>query len=219
MQVVLRIEKSRPPTRHDLLCAAATAVARLCLDPRVAHGGEWASAMDEWCDARIRKIARRARGARWEAAQQVPGVTADLGGVEARALVPGPMGSVDPRIAKLQVGGTDVEGELPIDGPEPASATTSGLILWINPSLEMTVGKAAAQVGHASMLGVRLMTEEQTAHWFGAGCRLDVRSASPQRWGLLEAAAAAGQAVAVEDAGFTEVAPGSMTVIAERAVL
>jgi peptidyl-tRNA hydrolase len=41
-----------------------------------------------------------------------------------------------------------------------------------------------------------------------------VRAADEQQWAGLVAEVAAGRAVAVRDAGFTEVAPGSMTVIA-----
>ncbi|GAA2380666.1 peptidyl-tRNA hydrolase [Gordonia cholesterolivorans] len=215
MQMVLHIEKKDPPERHSLLVSAARAVVLLCLDPRVAAGGEWAAPMDAWCDARIRKIARRARGAQWEAAQGVPGVTATVSGVQARAYVPSRIGDVDKRIAKLQIGGTEVDGPLPgDDAPVDGSA---GLILWVNPGLEMTVGKTAAQVGHASMLGVRLMSETQTADWYAEGCPLDVRLPGPQHWARLVDAAAAGDAVPVQDAGFTEIAPGSMTVIAELA--
>jgi peptidyl-tRNA hydrolase len=41
-----------------------------------------------------------------------------------------------------------------------------------------------------------------------------VREADPPRWASLAGQVAEGGAVAVRDAGFTEVAPGSMTVIA-----
>ncbi|MGB3302554.1 peptidyl-tRNA hydrolase [Gordonia sp. (in: high G+C Gram-positive bacteria)] len=214
MQMALHIEKSTPPDRHQLLVAAARAVAQLCLDPRVAAEGEWAGAMDAWTDARIRKIARRARGAQWVAAQDVPGVTAENGGAAARAYVPSRIGDVDKRVSKLQIGGTDVEGELPGDDASPGP--TGGLILWVNPYLDMTVGKLAAQVGHASMLGVRLMTEQEADDWYTAGCPLDVALPSKDRWATLSKAADRGEAIAVHDAGFTEIAPGSISVIATR---
>ncbi|MGB3696691.1 MAG: peptidyl-tRNA hydrolase [Gordonia sp. (in: high G+C Gram-positive bacteria)] len=214
MQMVLRIEKNDPPGRHRLLVAAARSVALLCLDPRVADDGEWAAPMDAWCDARIRKIARRARGAQWLAAQDVAGVTAEVDGAMARAYVPGRVGEVDKRIAKLQIGGTDIDGDLP--GDEPAPTAPGGLTLWVNPDLAMTVGKTAAQVGHAAMLGVRLMTEAEAADWYAAGCPLDVRRPGPDHWAQLTAAVAAGRVVGVQDAGFTEIEPGSLTVVAER---
>jgi hypothetical protein len=44
---------------------------------------------------------------------------------------------------------------------------------------------------------------------------VQVRTASPDGWTRLLGADAHGSAVAVRDAGFTEIAPGSVTVIAE----
>ncbi|WP_260681697.1 aminoacyl-tRNA hydrolase [Gordonia rubripertincta] len=209
MAMVLRIEKSDPPDRTDLLTAAARAVALLCLDDRAAGDGPWAKAMDDWCNARIRKIARRARGAQWAAAQEVWGVTATEGGAEARAFVPGRVGDLDRRVKKLQIGGTEVDGELPMEKPD------HGVVLWTNPGLDMTVGKLAAQVGHASMLAAKLLTAEETIRWRLDECPLAVREAAPEQWRDLLDADAAGSAIAVRDAGFTEIAPGSVTVIAE----
>ncbi|GAB10659.1 hypothetical protein GOARA_061_00980 [Gordonia araii NBRC 100433] len=211
MQMALRVEKTDPPDRAELLIAAARSVVLLCLDECSAPGGPWASAMDAWCDARIRKIARRARGAQWEAAQQVWGVTAESGGELARAFVPTTVGDVDPRVRKLQIDGTDVPGELPA---EPNDGT--GLTLWVNPGLTMTVGKTAAQVGHAAMLGVALLTVDETVAWRVAGCPIAVCQPSRQRWAGLLADEESGDAVAVRDAGFTEIAPGSITVMTTR---
>ncbi len=209
MAMVLRIEKNDPPDRTELLTAAARAVALLCLDERCAGEGPWAPAMDDWCNARIRKIARRARGAQWAAAQEVWGVTATQGGASARAFVPGRVGDLDRRVAKLQIGGTDVEGAL--SGEPPGR----GVVLWTSPVLEMTVGKLAAQVGHASMLAAKLLTTEEAIRWRSDECPLVVRQSGSERWRELLAADADGTAVAVRDAGFTEIAPGSVTVIAE----
>ena len=231
MPVVLRIEKNEPPERASLLAAAATAVAQLCLDPRTdpapdpdAAGGDptgddrragtqpgpWAQALDDWCDARIRKIARRARGAQWDAAGEVDGVTAEVGGARARAIVPGPVGAVDKRIARLQIGGTDVPGEL--EGPDGHG--DGAVSLWVNPDLEMTTGKLAAQVGHGSMLAVKLMTLDAARDWYERGCPCRVRQTDVVRWQALLDAEASQGSVAVRDAGFTEIAPGSVTVIA-----
>lgn len=212
MQMVLHIEKAQPPDRRALLIAAARAAVLVCLDERAEVDGPWAPGLDAWCDARIRKIARRARGKHWDDVQGLWGITAECSGAQARAFVPGRVGDVDRRIGRLQIGGTDVDGALPSEGP---AGEVDGLCLWLNPDLEMSVGKTAAQVGHASMLGVALFSLEQAGGWHDAGCPLDVRLADAERWaGLI---AAAGTTAAVRDAGFTEIAPGSVTVIAERA--
>ncbi|MGC4960216.1 aminoacyl-tRNA hydrolase [Gordonia sp. DT218] len=209
MQMVVRIEKADPPDRAELLSAAARSVAMLCLDDRSGADGPWSAPMDAWCDARIRKIARRARGAQWAAAQEVWGLTVAQGTAEARAIVPGRVGDVDKRIARLQIGGTEIDGDVASTPPD------AGVCLWINPGLEMTVGKAAAQVGHGAMLAVTLMSARRAQEWRETACALAVREATPQRWAALLDAESAGRAVAVRDAGFTEIAPGSVTVIAE----
>lgn len=209
MQMVLRIEKHEPPDRAEVLVAAARAAVLVCLDDRSGGDGPWSVAMDAWCDARIRKIARRARGAQWAAAQEVPGITVEVGGAQARALVPGRIGDVDRRIGRLQIGGTDVGGTL------PAQPRLPGVCLWVNPGLDMTVGKLAAQVGHASMLAVSLLNPESARRWRAAGCPLTVCAADNDRWTRVLADAESGAAAAVTDAGFTEIEPGSVTVIAQ----
>jgi hypothetical protein len=199
MPVVLRLE--RPPVpRTTLLEAAARAALAVCLDPRAEPGGEWHEAVATWIGSRIRKIARRARGAHWTAVQDVPGVTVDVAGAQARALLPGPVDAVPRVVARLQIGGTDLPDDDP--GPPPPGAP----VIWLNGALGMTVGKAAAQVGHASMLdaAARGLTEVPP---------YAVRNVPRDRWAELCRAAERGAAVAVRDAGFTEVAPGTITAI------
>ncbi|MGW6421200.1 peptidyl-tRNA hydrolase [Nocardia sp. NPDC055053] len=208
MQMVLHIPKTHPPARSALLEAAAAAAVAVCLDPRSGPGGEWEPRYLAWKRSRIRKVARRARGSQWVAAGAVDGVTIDVDGAQARAFVPGPVGTIDQRIRKLQIGGTDLEHDEP-GPPDPRLP-----VLWVNAALEMSVGKAAAQVGHASMLLAGAMPVTAAAAWAGHDFRCAVRDADDQRWAGLVAEVAAGRAVAVRDAGFTEVAPGSMTVIA-----
>ncbi|MBO0852226.1 MAG: peptidyl-tRNA hydrolase [Nocardia sp.] len=212
MQMVLHIPKVDPPQRSSLLEAAAAAVVSLCLDPRVGAGGEWESRYLNWKRSRIRKVARRARGAQWISAAEVDGVTVEAGGALARALVPGPVGAIDPRIRKLQIGGTDLEPDQPA-APDPELP-----VLWVNSALGMSVGKAAAQVGHASMLLAGAMCAERAFAWARSGFRCAVREADADMWSGLCARAGRDDVpetvAAVRDAGFTEVAPGSMTVIA-----
>lgn len=208
MPIVVRIEKQDPPGRRATLEAAARAAVLLCLDERSDADGPWGPAVQAWCDARIRKISRRARGAHWTAAQDVVGVTVEYDGAAARAIVPGPVGSVDRRIDRLQIGGTDLDG--PLAGQPSAPVT-----LWVNPGLDMTLGKLAAQVGHGSMLAVRLFDVAGAESWWEAGCPLTV--AAPTREGWSDLLSRDGvDTVAVRDAGFTEVAPGSVTVVAAR---
>jgi peptidyl-tRNA hydrolase len=199
MPVVLRLERDFAG-RTAVLEAAARAALAVCLDPRAEPDGEWHEAVATWVDNRIRKIARRARGAHWAAVQDLPGVTVEVDGAQARALLPGPVDEVPRVVARLQIGGTD----LPADEPGPPAPGVP--VIWVNGALGMTVGKAAAQVGHASMLDAAARGLREVPPYA-------VRTADPQRWAQLCGAAEHGEAVAVRDAGFTEVAPGTITTI------
>ncbi|MFC5234830.1 peptidyl-tRNA hydrolase [Pseudonocardia zijingensis] len=200
MPVVLRLERP-PAARTPVLEAAAAAALAVCLDPRAQPGGEWHDSVSIWVATQIRKIARRARGAHWAAVQELPGVTWEVDGAQVRALLPGPVDEVPKVVSRLQIGGTDLEPDEP--GPVPPGAP----VIWVNAGLDLTVGKAAAQVGHASMLYA-------AAHGLTSVPHFAVRDAEPDRWAQLCAAAGRGEAVAVRDAGFTEVAPGTITCIA-----
>jgi peptidyl-tRNA hydrolase len=103
-------------------------------------------------------------------------------------------------VARLQIGGTDLPADEP--GPPPPGVP----VIWLNAALEMTVGKAAAQVGHASML-------DAAARGLATVPPYAVRSADRARWAQLCRSVERGDAVAVRDAGFTEVAPGTITAI------
>jgi hypothetical protein len=111
MPVILRIERE-PPGRTALLEAAAQAALAVCVAPEPA----WQEPLRLWIDGRIRKIARRARGAHWAAVQELPGITVSVDGAQARALLPGPVDAVPKIVSRLQIGGT----ELPVDSPGPA---------------------------------------------------------------------------------------------------
>jgi peptidyl-tRNA hydrolase len=200
MPVVLRLERP-PAARTPVLEAAAAAALAVCLDPRTQPGGEWHDIVAIWVGTQIRKIARRARGAHWDAVQELPGVTWEVDGAQARALLPGPVDDVPRVVSRLQIGGTELEPDEP--GPPPTGAP----VIWVNAGLNLTVGKAAAQVGHASMLyaAANDLTEVPP---------FAVRNADAERWERLCAAVGRGEAVAVRDAGFTEVAPGTITCIA-----
>jgi peptidyl-tRNA hydrolase len=218
MPIVLRIERAEPPGRTPLLEAAAAAAVAVCLDERAEPGGEWHEPLQAWVDGRIRKVARRARGAHWHAVQDLPGITVDIDGAEARALVPGLVVETPKEVSKLQISGS----ELPPDEPGPAPDGVP--VLFLNPEVAMTVGKVAAQVGHATMILASVLEAAELSAWSARGYRCAVRTPSVARWkGLHPGDDPAGAwrqrgVVAVRDAGFTEVDPGTVTVLAQCAL-
>lgn len=205
MQIALHMPKVEPPRREDLLTAAAQAVVAVCLDPRAGQSGVWRDALEQWYGHRIRKIARRARGAGWDGVQALPGCTATVGEASARAFIPSAVQDVPHPIAKLQIQGTD----LPFDEQDEIDSALP--LIAIDASLEMTAGKAAAQAGHGSMLLAAAMEPEQAVAWATDGFPLQVREVPREEFAELTHDPAA---VAVQDSGFTEVAPGSTTVVA-----
>ncbi|WP_018535544.1 MULTISPECIES: aminoacyl-tRNA hydrolase [unclassified Streptomyces] len=208
LPLVVRIERGAPPARTDALETAARAVLVILSDERSLGDGEWAQVMRDWQDARIRKVVRRARGAEWRRAEALDGITVTGGdGTEVRVCPPVPLDGWPKDLARLQVSGTDLDDPEPPAAPDPA-----GVTLWLNPDLDMTAGKAMAQAGHGAQLAWWELPKTRRKEWREAGFPLSVRVADDRdRWAALTRA---GLPV-VRDAGFTEIAPGSCTVVAE----
>ncbi|MBQ1090383.1 peptidyl-tRNA hydrolase [Streptomyces sp. B93] len=210
LPLVARIERAAPPARTDALQTAARAVLVMLADERSLGEGEWARAMRDWQDARIRKVVRRARGAEWRRAEALPGITVTGKSAEVRVFPPVPLDGWPRDLARLQVSGTD------LDDPEaPAPADPGTPVLWLSPEVEMSAGKAMAQAGHGAQLAWWELSGEERAAWRDAGFPLAVRTADPADWPALTT----GGLPVVRDAGFTEIAPGSCTVVADHPAL
>ncbi|PRQ10860.1 hypothetical protein C1Y63_09435 [Corynebacterium sp. 13CS0277] len=207
MQIVLHLEKTALPARSEILAAAAQAVAAACLLGEAGlPGSPMEAALAGWYGLKIRKVARRASGAGWRRAQDVPGCTVTrASGAQARAIMPGRVAAVPQAISRLQIKGTDLPADAPgaVDGAWPLVA--------VDASLGMSAGKAAAQVGHGSMLLAAALPPEVAIAWARAGFLLAVREVPHEEFLAL---CAAPGAVVVADAGYTEVAPGAHTVVA-----
>ncbi|WP_121751044.1 peptidyl-tRNA hydrolase [Streptomyces sp. E2N166] len=210
LPLVVRIERTAPPPRTDALETAARAVLLMLGDERSTGDGEWARAMRDWQDARIRKVVRRARGAEWRRAEALPGITVTGKTAQVRVFPPVPLDGWPKDLARLQVSGTD------LDDPEPpVDADLAAPVLWMSPGLDMSAGKAMAQAGHGAQLAWWELSDGERAAWRDAGFPLAVRTADPARWRGLTTS---GLPV-VRDAGYTEIAPGSCTVVADHPAL
>ncbi|WP_018547186.1 aminoacyl-tRNA hydrolase [Streptomyces sp. LaPpAH-108] len=210
LPLVVRIERDAPPARTDALETAARAVLLLLADERSAGDGAWAETVRNWEDARIRKVVRRARGAEWRRAQTLDGITVTGTAAEVRVFPPVPLDGWPKDLAKLQVSGTE------LDDPEPPAAPDPALpVLWLNPDLRMSAGKTMAQTGHAAQLAWWALSDAARTAWHTTGFPLTVRTATPAHWAELTTSGLP----LVRDAGFTEIAPGSATVIADHPAL
>jgi hypothetical protein len=123
---------------------------------------------------------------------------------------PVPVDEWPPELARLQVSGTELEDP---EAPGPVSPGTP--VLWLNPELPMSAGKAMAQAGHGAQLAWWGLSPRDRSEWRELDFDLAVRTATAGSWGEL---VVSGLPV-VRDGGFTEVAPGSCTVVADLPAL
>ena len=202
LQVVLRVERDPRPTATAACEAAASAVAA------VVAAGEWTDLVERWRPA-PRKVVRRARGVAWERCLLLDGVSVSHGGASVRAFPPGPVDALPPELARLQVGGTDLDDpdrrhDLALD------AGWAGVLVAVTPHVAMTAGKMAAQCGHATQRALEEMTPARAAAWEAAGFAVTVRFPDAPTWRALQRVAP----VEICDAGHTEIPPGTPTVLA-----
>jgi peptidyl-tRNA hydrolase len=197
---VIRIERDAPPTRTDALEAAARGVLLMLTTDRP----EWTDAVAQWDGQRIRKVVRRARGAEWRRALTVDGLDVTQGSAEVRVYPPVAVDGWPPELARLQVGGTNLDDPAP-----PPDVPSDVALVLLSPHAEMTTGKAMAQAAHAAQLGWRSLRRRPRKKWLAAGFPLAVRDATERQW---RAALDAGAPV-VHDGGFTEVEPGTATAL------
>ncbi|GAA1475228.1 aminoacyl-tRNA hydrolase [Corynebacterium felinum] len=204
MQIVVHIPKTFPPRRSDVLAAVGSAVLKVCLDPSVAHAGCARSSLLQWYGHRIRKVTRRARGAAWQQVHEVPGFGATVNQASAFACFPTATSQVYPQVRKLQIRGTD----LPADSPAPPE---EGVVVYVDASLGMSLGKAAAQVGHAVMFFAAEQSPRLCWEWSQRGFAVSVREVTGSVFSSL---VDVDSGVVVRDAGLTEIAPNSVTCVA-----
>ena len=147
------------------------------------------------------KVCLRARSAgQWE---QVLAEPHTLAGGAVAALPPRRRSERGPLLERLQAMSTDL-GSPPAEAPPAPGAVT----YLLNPDAPMSSGKTLAQIAHAAVMAADAGLDE----WVAAGCPGQVLA--PERDAFAAAAARDDLAARVADSGLTEVAPGTITVVA-----
>lgn len=190
----------------EVAAAAGLATIRLLSDDRASPGGPWHDRVAAWNGARIRKLVRRARGASWDRAQTVPGVTAAVGRAQVRAFVPGPQAEAPPEVQKLQIQSPPLSAPAELHHlPKTVSDT---MVLAITPELSMSWGKQAAQCAHGAQ---RLVEAQPPPPGWLDNPKILVVHACPVLWSEL----APLEPVEIHDGGYTEIPAGTLTVRAQ----
>ncbi len=220
--VALRRAQEDPWVQYLIVCSDAPqplavtlgAVVRAVLDAaqRFPHDPRHAEAWAAWSARSFRKVTLRARGSAWQRCLALDAAVGRVGEeVKVLALPPVLKSQRDPFLAKLQAW-TPAPDELPPD----TTPWPMGLVMpfALNAAATMRGGKAAAQVAHAALLlweAWHPRRPEAFALWRDAGQGCLFVSADPARWADLKATQAC---AVIRDAGLTEVAPGTETVLA-----
>jgi peptidyl-tRNA hydrolase len=183
----------------------------------VARGGELAGAaavrcVREFADApalaewrpRPGKVTLRARGGQWDRVLDEPHA---VGGDGVIALPPRRRSERGALLEQMQAMTSALEPAPVVDSP---GSVAGRLTYVLNPSLEMSSGKTLAQVAHAAVIAADTAA---LGDWVAAGCpaRVVLAGAAAQFDSLCESDALAARVV---DGGLTEVAPGTVTVLA-----
>jgi peptidyl-tRNA hydrolase len=190
-------------------CVLAGAAAVACLR-RFASDEAWSEAVRAWKE-RPGKVTLRARGGQWDAVlrEEDLAYAGDLDGAAVLALPPRRRSARSETLTKLQAMSSALEPVPTVDSV-PTAAARGELVYVINPTIEMSTGKTMAQVAHAAT-GAAATGDVEA--WVQAGCPATV--VVPNTKAAFDALCASDRLVAkVEDAGLTEVPPGTITVLA-----
>lgn len=213
LNLVVHMEKGEVVYFGDVAEAAAKAVVALLHDERATL--EWRGPIALWRGGRIRKLCRRARGVAWEKTSGLAHVEVSVGTATVRAFVPVLVSEQDPLLSKLQLQGTEFA-----ESREERLMVSDTPVVAANPLVPMSGPKAVVAIAHAVQLVVEAWERrdpDRVAAWMSDGMELSVRRDNDIVWAAMSAMAEQLAdkfcAVVVRDAGFTEVAPGSVTAV------
>lgn len=189
-------------------CVLAGAAAVACLR-RFGEDPEWQEAIEAW-KIRPGKVTLRARGGQWDTVlrEEDFAYAGDLDGAAVLALPPRRRSARSETLTKLQAMASELEPIAEADALPPARE--GELLYVVNPAITMSTGKTMAQVAHAATGAAATGAVEA---WVASGC--PARIVVPKTKAAFQSACSSDRLVAkVEDAGLTEVPPGTITVLA-----
>jgi hypothetical protein len=152
------------------------------------------------------KVVLRARGGQWDEvlADERHALAGDPDDEAVIALPPRRRSERGPLLERMQA----MTSEL-APAPEDAAESPGAVTYLVNPRLEMSSGKTLAQIAHAAVMAA---DRPELDPWVAAGCPARVLRPPQTRFDAL--CASPSLVAQVEDAGLTEIPPGTITVLA-----
>jgi Peptidyl-tRNA hydrolase PTH2 len=160
--------------------------------------------LEEW-RPRPGKVVLRARGGQWRELLESEERTVVIEDAVA-ALPPRRRSQRGPLLERMQAMTTALEPPPERVDPDPERVT-----YLVNPRLDMSSGKTLAQIAHAAVIAADGGTVED---WVAAGCPAHVAAPPQPVFDALCTSGSDALAARVVDGGLTEVAPGTVTVLA-----
>ncbi|RWZ85032.1 peptidyl-tRNA hydrolase [Glutamicibacter sp. HZAU] len=194
--IILRIDKEDPSSEDEGLSAVArAAVIAYLQDPQ---NPDW----QQWASQAFAKSVRRANPKMFaKVLEMFPGqMVSEVGKAQAVGLPPLPAADLPKLIAKLQVSGTQL--------PKADEVLDAKINIVLNKSLDMSTGKAAAQAAHALFAWLTEAPAESVEAWLQSHAPVGIRHLPRKDFEQLSRQAAG---PVIQDAGRTEIEPGSVT--------
>lgn len=194
----------------DLAEAVAKAVVRCAA--RYRPDPLWSARFAAWDAASYRKVTLRARESDWaRLLREYPLVTGEgsTPGVPLVAALPPRHKSERPKfLMGLQTYNLALEA---LPAGQRASGGAETMRLSLNPTLQMSSGKALAQLGHGALMAFDRLSPALQAAWLQRGAPTALQALDAAAWQRLRARP---DTSLVRDNGLTELAPGAETVLA-----
>lgn len=194
--IILRIDKEDPSTEDEGISAVARATVIAYLqDPQ---NDEW----QVWASQAFAKSVRRANPKMFAKVLELfpEQMISEVGKAQAVGLPPLPAADLPKLIAKLQVSGTEL--------PKSDEVLVAHVNIVLNKSLEMSTGKAAAQAAHALFAWLTEAQPELIENWLKSHAPVGIKQLPRAEFDKLRAKASG---PVIQDAGRTEIEPGSTT--------
>ncbi|PJJ44866.1 peptidyl-tRNA hydrolase [Glutamicibacter mysorens] len=194
--IILRIDKEDPSSEDEGLSAVArAAVIAYLQDPQ---NPDW----QQWASQAFAKSVRRANPKMFaKVLEMFPAqMVSEVGKAQAVGLPPLPAADLPKLIAKLQVSGTQL--------PKADEVLDAKINIVLNKSLDMSTGKAAAQAAHALFAWLAEAPAESVEAWLQSHAPVGIRHLPRKDFEQLSRQAAG---PVIQDAGRTEIEPGSVT--------
>ncbi len=180
----------------------AVAVASVYAFAATPQNPNWA----KWLDGPFTKTVRRGTPTQFQVCEEQAAFVVEIGEARAAADTPRPAKELGLPWSKMQVSGLERERKgWPFD---PEISLPTAPTIYINPYVEMSTGKTAAQVAHGLFAWVLNMSDQQWNQWMEWGAPVRVTD-ERQYWDEITQMVGGIQIV---DAGRTEIDPGTMSV-------